>query len=303
MPRLLFEIGCEELPASTCRAALVQLPDLCKRHLDVTPTEVLVGPRRLALTAELPLEVRSQRVDGPPEHIAFDDAGRPTKAGDGFARKVGVPVQELDVVGGVLTFSPDPVSGASFAEERLGALVADFFVAKPMVWDRTRFPFSRPIRWLCAKLGKETLHVEIAGVRSGSASFGHRFAYGSIDIPAAELYADTLRAAGVEPSAEARRSAIVAGLDALGGWTDPAGVLEEVVHLVESVRVLEGSGDPKYLELPERVIVSAMQAHQRYFPLGGVRFAFVANGGDDAVVAAGNEQVLEGRLEDASFTY
>jgi glycyl-tRNA synthetase beta chain len=46
-----------------------------------------------------------------------------------------------------------------------------------------------------------------------------------------------------------------------------------------------------------------MQAHQRYFPLGKNRFAFVANGGDPDLVRAGNERVLEGRLEDASFTF
>jgi glycyl-tRNA synthetase beta chain len=51
------------------------------------------------------------------------------------------------------------------------------------------------------------------------------------------------------------------------------------------------------------VIVPAMQSHQRYFPLGGNRFAFVANAGDPDVVRAGNEFVLRGRLEDAEFTF
>jgi glycyl-tRNA synthetase beta chain len=46
-----------------------------------------------------------------------------------------------------------------------------------------------------------------------------------------------------------------------------------------------------------------MQSHQRYFPLGGNRFAFVANGGEPDTVRAGNENVLEGRLDDASFTF
>src|SRR5256714_2891495 len=46
-----------------------------------------------------------------------------------------------------------------------------------------------------------------------------------------------------------------------------------------------------------------MQSHQRYFPLGTNRFAFVANGGDPEVVRAGNEAVLESRLDDASFTF
>jgi glycyl-tRNA synthetase beta chain len=46
-----------------------------------------------------------------------------------------------------------------------------------------------------------------------------------------------------------------------------------------------------------------MQSHQRYFPLGGNRFAIVANGGDADTVRAGNETVLEGRLDDATFTF
>ena len=51
-----------------------------------------------------------------------------------------------------------------------------------------------------------------------------------------------------------------------------------------------------------------MQSHQRYFPIVregrlDARFAFVANGGDPAVVASGNEEVLVGRLEDAVFAH
>jgi glycyl-tRNA synthetase beta chain len=51
------------------------------------------------------------------------------------------------------------------------------------------------------------------------------------------------------------------------------------------------------------VIETAMQSHQRYFPLGGNRFAIVANGGDADTVRTGNETVLEGRLDDATFTF
>ena len=75
------------------------------------------------------------------------------------------------------------------------------------------------------------------------------------------------------------------------------------MFLVESPIVLSGSFDERFLELPPRVVETAMQSHQRYFPLEGARFAFVANGGDPEVVTAGNERVLEGRLEDAHFTF
>src|SRR5262249_39025947 len=72
---------------------------------------------------------------------------------------------------------------------------------------------------------------------------------------------------------------------------------------VEKPDMLEGRFDERFLQLPERVIVTTMQSHQRYFPIEGNRFAVVSNGGDPEVVAAGHTQVLEARLEDATFTF
>ena len=106
----------------------------------------------------------------------------------------------------------------------------------------------------------------------------------------------------MEPVAAERRGRIVDGLDALGEWSDPGGVLDEVVQLAEWPTVLAETFAERYLDLPERVIVTAMQSHQRYFPLGRNRFAFVSNGGEPDIVRAGHRRVLENRLEDAAFT-
>ena len=67
--------------------------------------------------------------------------------------------------------------------------------------------------------------------------------------------------------------------------------------------VLESAFDPRFLDVPRDVVITAMQSHQRYFPLEGNRFAFVANGGDPDVVRAGNTRVLENRLDDAAFSF
>jgi glycyl-tRNA synthetase beta chain len=107
----------------------------------------------------------------------------------------------------------------------------------------------------------------------------------------------------VEPDRAHRYEQIVAGLADLGPWSDPHQVLDEVLYLVESVHVQGAAFDPRFLRLPERLIVTTMQQHQRYFPLGANRFAFVANGGDPDVVRRGNVRVLEARLEDAEFTF
>jgi glycyl-tRNA synthetase beta chain len=289
MPSLLLEIGCEELPAAACREAGAQLPGLAEREIGIAPTELFVGPRRLAVFfEEVPARTPEEWVKGPP--VALRD-----KAAPGFAKKQGVAVEELVERDGFLGVERPGRDLPEVLPERLDAIVRGLSFSKSMRWDDSGIRFSRPVRWTLAKLDADTV--------VGQATFGHRFTAGPVEIPDASDYAVRLREAGVEPDAEARRRAIVAGLDAVGSWSDPGGVLEEVVYLVESVQVLEGSFDERFQQLPERVVVTAMQSHQRYFPLGGNRFAFVANGGEPDVVRAGNENVLEGRLDDASFTF
>lgn len=295
MPSLLFEIGCEELPATACREAAEQLRE---RWLPAFGEgTVYVGPRRLALhVPELPEREPDEWVKGPPEKLR-------DKAGAGFARKQGVAVEELEVRDGFLGVLRPGRPAAETLPERLAEIVEGLAFSKSMVWSGEGVRFSRPVRWLCAKLDDATVELEVAGIRSGGESSGHRFTHGPVEVPHADAYVDTLRAAAVEPDADERRRLIVAGLDAIGGWRDPAGVLDEVVYLAESPVVLEGRFDERFLALPPLVVETAMQAHQRYFPLDGARFAFVANGGDPATVVAGNERVLEGRLEDAHFTF
>ncbi len=289
MAPLLLEIGCEELPAGACREAEAQLPALGERELGAAPDRLFVGPRRLVLRFDdLPEQTPDEWVKGPPIDLR-------EKAAAGFAKRHGVSVDELVERDGFLGIERPGRPLREVVPERLDAIVRGLAFSKSMRWDDSGIRFARPVRWTLAKLGDETV--------VGDTSFGHRFSSGALEIPAADVYEERLRAAGVEPDAEERRRLIVEGLDAIGGWSDPGGVLAEVVHLVESVQVLEGSFDERFLQLPERVVVTAMQSHQRYFPLGGNRFAFVANGGDPELVRAGNENVLEGRLEDASFTF
>jgi glycyl-tRNA synthetase beta chain len=289
MPTLLLEIGCEELPASACREAAEQLPALGERELGAVPTQIFVGPRRLALLFEgVAEQTPDEWLKGPPEGLA-------AKAAAGFAKKHGVQVDDLVVRDGFLGVERPGQPLREVLPDRLDAIVRGFSFSKSMRWDDSGIRFARPVRWRLAKLDRETV--------VGETSFGHRFSHGALEIPSAGEYAERLREADVEPDAGERRRQIVDGLDAIGGWSDPAGVLEEVVYLVEKVLVLEGSFDERFLQLPERVVVTAMQSHQRYFPLGRNRFAFVANGGDPELVRAGNENVLEGRLDDASFTF
>jgi glycyl-tRNA synthetase beta chain len=288
LPTLLLEIGCEELPASACAEALRQMRE---SWVPLFGGDVYATPRRLVLLAnEAPEREPDEWVQGPPEKLQ-------DKAAEGFARKQGVSVGELEVRDGFLGVTKAGRPLAEALPERLNELVRSLAFSKSMAWDQGGLRFARPVRWLCAKLDETT----VEGFRGST--FGHRFTHGEIEIPHAREYFELLRKGDVEVDQDKRREQILGGLRELGLETPNERVLSEVVYLVESPIIQEATFDERFLQLPEQVIVTAMESHQRYFPLGGNRFAFVANGGDPKTVVAGNENVLEGRLEDASFTF
>jgi glycyl-tRNA synthetase beta chain len=288
---LLVEIGCEELPASACYEAEAQLPRLVEAQLGVEPSRVYVSPRRVAfLVDDLPETAADRLVKGPP-------ADRGEQAASGFARKHGLSPDQLEERDGVLWARlPGEALRGELLLERLRAVVHGLQFGKSMRWDGDGHRFARPVRWACEKLDAETLW-------GSGTSFGHRFTDGEIEIAAAGDYEDALRSARVEPDAGVRRRRIVEALDALGEWRDPLGKLDEVVYMVEWPLVLDSAFDERFLRLPSQVIETAMQSHQRYFPLGENRFAVVAAGGDEEVIRPGYTQVLEARLEDAAFTF
>src|SRR5882672_11467148 len=103
----LFEIGCEEIPAGMLPGAMKELQVILDKYLTAhkltqgSPIEVYGAPRRLAascanLLIKQPDETRE--ITGPSKSISYDVSGKPTKAAEGFAQKMNIPVDELVTV-------------------------------------------------------------------------------------------------------------------------------------------------------------------------------------------------------------
>ncbi|MBD3222877.1 glycine--tRNA ligase subunit beta [bacterium] len=329
----LLEIGSEEIPARfipTAMTAIVrQLSDLlAHQHLAHSALEVLATPRRLTvrcdeLAARQP--DREDEVKGPPVSVAFDAEGRPTKAAEGFARKVGLDLDQCDRgedARGEFLLARRLVEGRPAAEvlaDGLPGLVLGLPFRKTMRWGSLDIEYARPLQWLVCLLGDEVVPVAVGDLTAGRTTRGHRTLTDDArrEIPSCTDYDRILAELSVVADPAERRRRIEAGAaELLAAWPEPAELrpdtelLDEVVFLCEHPTVFVGEYPVESFELPEEVIVTALKAHQRYFAVdaadgAGLRPCFVAvrDGGRDHLdgVRAGNERVLRARLADALF--
>ncbi|MGA2536057.1 MAG: glycine--tRNA ligase subunit beta [Terracidiphilus sp.] len=350
MADFLFEIGLEEMPARMIAGAQAEL---CKRTVLLLGRERLIDlagsnvwmddglqvdgkqvaksystPRRLAIqvTGLAPKQDDlNELVEGPPVTAAYKN-GEPTAAAHAFAKKVGVPIEELlkiQKAKGEYVCARILRRGRTAAEilaSELPKEVLSLYWAKNMYWRASKPErFVRPVRWVVALLDAAVVPVEIAGIVAGNASRGHRVLHGghSVVLTHPREYSEKLRAAFVMVDVAERRQTIRKALDAAtrtvagARWREDAALIETVVHLTEWPSVVLGNFEPEYLALPEEVLVTVMRDHQKYFAVEdadgklAAHFLAVLNIEVDeegrANIVRGNERVLRARFKDARF--
>ncbi len=325
---LLLEIGCEEIPARMIAGATAELRErvvaiLARAGLGHGEARAWGGARRLAVHVE---QVESRQADrdevvtGPPADRAFDEAGRPTRAAEGFARKQGVEPTALERIAtdrGEYAGLRRRVAGREVGEvlaDELPAAVSGMSFPKTMRWGDGASRWVRPVHWVLALHGERVLSPELFGIRAAGHSVGHRFlSDGEISVPSPARYAAALAAAYVIVDPAERRRILerklreaAAGIGA-APVEDPA-LLGEIADLVEWPEVVVGRLDEAYLELPRELLVTTLRHHQKCFSVqAGERlapaFLAVSNNVADRAghIRRGNEWVVGGRLDDARF--
>jgi glycyl-tRNA synthetase beta chain len=329
---LLFEIGTEEIPSDYLDNGLAEMKRIAESLLEgyripaAEPLRAYGTPRRLVLTGKgiAPRQEDAvQEVMGPPKRAAFDPQGNPTKAASGFAQKQGVDVADLQVVEtvkGEYLFVRKTIPGRDTLEilpEMLPKLISEIPWPKSMRWGREGFPFVRPIHWILALFEGGVIPLEVAGIRSGNRTRGHRFmSSGDVEVAGVEDYLQKMRDRSVILDQEERRrrvEEVVLGAAKAGSGApviDPE-LLSTVTNMVELPSAVFGAFDRAFLRIPDPVLITAMKKHQKYFAVrdsdGRLMPHFVAvnntKARDESVVRKGHERVLRARLSDAAFFF
>jgi len=327
---LLIEIGTEELPPKALRRLSAAFTDgvvdgLKKAGFEVSEFDSFATPRRLAVLIKNIADNQPERNierKGPALKAAFDEAGNPTRAAQGFARSCGVDVDKLQQQetekGSWLIFS------AIEKGQPLSALIADIVsqsltrlpVPKRMRWGDKTVEFVRPVHWIVLMSGSEVIEAEIFGIKSSRRTHGHRFhAREPITIEYAAAYQETLRTKGHVLADFTQRQQfikqqVLENAEKLGGTAVIDGdLLEEVTALNEWPTAVAGEFDAAFLSVPAAALIKTMQDNQKYFPLvdasGKLKNNFITISNIASLapekVKAGNERVIRPRLADARF--
>ena len=328
---LVFEIGCEEIPAGMLARAEEELrTNLTKlltaeNLIDGVTVETFSGPRRLTAWVRglIPKQADvTNEVTGPPKSVAYDHEGFPTRAALSFAEKQGLHIEDVHIIqtpkGEYL--AAKQVKRGRTAEEILREIlpraIHDLTWPRSMTWtgiDGARF--IRPIRWLLTVLDGKPLRFTFGGVSSGDKTFGHRFiGKGELRVKSFGEYEKKLGANGVIVRPQARHEKIEKELNQLARKSgfqihEDATLKNLVCYLNEYPTVIEGEFDSAFLNLPDEILVTVMRDHQKYFAVENrrgelaPRFLAVINLARDSrgLVRAGHERVLRARFADAQF--
>ncbi len=323
MNKYLLEIGTEELAYKFIPSAMEQLKNefsktFTENEIKFSDIKVYATPRRLAVIVENLAEKQEdveKVVKGPIATIAYDENGNLTKAALGFANKNGIKPENL--------FKQDNYVWAKIEQkgkdtkELLKDVVPSIILKLKgthfMRWADLDVKFQRPIRWIVSLFNEEKVEIEVANVKSSNISRGHRFSKTEVEIKNPDEYLTVLEKANVIADVEKRKAEIVklatAKAKEIGAEiVIDEDLLDEVTFITEWPIPVICEFEEKYLQIPEKVCVTVMAVHQRYFPLykdGKLlnKFITMSNYVGDTFenIKAGNERVVRARLEDAIF--
>jgi glycyl-tRNA synthetase beta chain len=334
MPDLLLELFSEEIPARMQRKAAGDLRArvtnaLVDAGLTYEGAKEYWTPRRLTLdlrgltarSADISEERKGPRTDAP------------EKAIEGFLRGAGL--SSIDEA----TIKSDPKKGDFYVAvikkegrnaqdiiaDIMPGIIRDFPWPKSMRWGaQSAKPGSmrwvRPLQSILCTFGPETeepevIDFEVAGIKSGNTTRGHRFHAGeAFTVKRFDDYIAKLEKNFVILDGERRKEIIANDAKNLAfansvDLVEDDGLLEEVSGLVEWPVVLMGEFEEDFLQIPDDVTRLTIKTNQKCFVCRAQgsdkltnKFILVSNieakdGG--AEISHGNGKVVRARLSDA----
>jgi glycyl-tRNA synthetase beta chain len=329
MSELLLELFSEEIPARLQTHAAddlrrLMVDGLKARGLEVGEARAFATPRRLALVIE-DVPKKSPAVS---EERKGPRVGAPEQAVQGFLKGAGLKsLADAQVVKDekkgdyyVARIDKPGRAAAEIVNEVLRETILNFPWPKTMRFNAklengSELRWIRPLQSIVLLLDGKVVPFEIAGIKAGNVTRGHRFLGNEpFKVTGFAEYEKGLKQHKVVLDSTTRAASINEGAHALAkdahlALVEDDALAAENAGLTEWPTVLMGEFDKSFLTVPAECLTTAMKMHQKCFSLRHGKklsnhFLLVTNlktkdGGK--TIVAGNEKVIAARLSDAKF--
>ncbi len=331
MNKVIFEIGVEEIPAAYLAPACANIKEnleksLAEKRIKFEKLQSFYSVRRLIAFIEGVAEKQEDLPysrKGPAYDAAYKD-GKLTDLGNIFISKNNISEKDLkfkEEKGKKYLFLEGIEKGRATTEimaEILPELIKNTKFPKSMIWDDSGVTFARPVRWILALFNDKTIDFKFGNCKSSNKTRLHKFLQQGAEqqVKNPDDYFSVMTRNNIlvnqderkKKTEEAVKKALAAKkLDLLSDDE----LMQLVADSVESISVIMGEFDKKFLFLPVEVIITAMREHQRYFGANNEKGEFTncfvnikdgVDGNNDFIVKQ-HAKVLFSRLEDAAFFY
>ena len=321
MAELLLELYSEEIPPQLQIGARDQLKQFFERSFEeesIKYKKILIysSPTRLTLVAEglaEKIKIESKEIKGP-------KVGSPEQILQGFIKAKNISQSDLiekETEKGKFYFIktvPKNILVEELLISMLPKALASISWKKSMKWSDHSLMWGRPLRSIYALFNGKKIAFQFDHLESSDEIIIEQ----DLDSKSEKIknykdYNSLLRSNNIVLNHNEREKIILKKINSTSKSKDYKEIvnpklLEEVVNIVEDPNVLLVHFNKEYLKIPQEIIISTLEKHQRYFPIFDSRgrltnnFFVVANKKDEKkFIIIGNKRVVEARLADAKF--
>ncbi len=321
MAEFLLELYSEEIPPQLQISARNQLRVSTERFFNEKSVKykdihVYSSPTRLILLIkDLPekIKISAQEIRGP-------KVGSPEDILDGFTKAKNIKKNDLfikDTDKGKFYFIKTDsrnISVEDLLRDFLPKSLAAINWKKSMKWSNFNLMWGRPLRSILALFNSKKLDFGFDHLKTHDIVIVEQdLVTKSKRIKNFKDYNAFLKDNKIIINHQEREQIILKRINSVSKSKDYKEIinqqlLEEVVNIVEDPNILLVNFNKEYLKIPQEIIISTLEKHQRYFPIFDNRgrltnyFFVVANKRDEKrLITDGNKRVVEARLSDAKF--
>ncbi|MDC0903061.1 glycine--tRNA ligase subunit beta [Pelagibacteraceae bacterium] len=321
MTELLLELYSEEIPPQLQIGARNQLKQFFEKSFEeesIKYREILIysSPTRLTLVAEgltEKIKIESKEIKGP-------KVGSPDQILQGFLKAKNMSKSNLiekETEKGKFYFiktAPKNILVEELLISILPKALASISWKKSMKWSDHSLMWGRPLRSIFALFNDKKIAFHFDHLEStDEIVIEQDLNSKSIKIKNLKDYNNLLKSNNIILNHNEREKIILKKISSTSKSKDykeilNSKLLEEVVNIVENPNILLVNFNKEYLKIPQEIIISTLEKHQRYFPIFDIRgrltnnFFVVANKKDEKkFITIGNKRVVEARLADAKF--